>query len=205
MYLCRRSHCARSYCKYQQLLNSTVSAIAVTVAVVAATTAAPIYLLEEGCLPCLGTEASYGRGRGVGKGWRRVTSSVPSTITVQEAISFPTLLTLLFFLFLSSSLSPSLSSSFSVRCFVVQLYGNCSLTNRLNPLFSLRGEDNHPADETHGNESFDLTSFVDRSSHPPSAPLFQAKFPPSVTFRFTLRISLLCELLTEAVESTFDA
>lgn len=68
MYLCRRSHCARSYCKYRQLLNSTVSAIAVTVAVVAATTAAAIYLLEESCLPCLGTKASYGRGKGAAKG-----------------------------------------------------------------------------------------------------------------------------------------
>lgn len=43
MYLCRRSHCARSYCKYRQLLNSTVSAIAVTVAVVAATMARQPY------------------------------------------------------------------------------------------------------------------------------------------------------------------
>lgn len=36
-------------------------------------------------------------------------------------------------------------SAASARGFVAQLYGNCSLTNRLNPLFSLRGEDNHPA------------------------------------------------------------
>lgn len=45
MYLCRRFHCARSYCKYRQLLNSTVSTIAVTV--VAGTKAAAIYLFEE--------------------------------------------------------------------------------------------------------------------------------------------------------------
>lgn len=28
VYLCRRSHCARTYCKYRQLLSPTVSAIA---------------------------------------------------------------------------------------------------------------------------------------------------------------------------------
>lgn len=49
-------------------------------------------------------------------------------------------------LFHFSSPTPSLSLSplALARCFVAQLYGNCSLTNRLNPLFSFQGEDNHP-------------------------------------------------------------
>lgn len=50
----------------------------------------------------------------------------------------------LLFHFSSPTPSFSLSPLALARCFVAQLYGNCSLTNRLNPLFSFQGEDNHP-------------------------------------------------------------
>ena len=65
---------------------------------------------------------------------------------------------------------------------VAQLYGNCSLTNRLNPLFSFQGEDNHPL---RTNQSFDLPSFVDplRPTSQP-APVFDlpSGFPRLVDY-----------------------
>lgn len=69
----------------------------------------------------------------------------------------------------SSSLSLSLFPSALTRCFVAQLYGNCSLTNRLNPLFSFQGEDNHPPRTS---QFFDLPFFVDPFR--PTQPFFLA-------------------------------
>ena len=95
------------------------------------------------------------------------------------------------------SISPSLSLSLALflptpclclflclsrLLLVAQLYGNCSLTNRLNPLFSSQGEDNHPP---RANQSFDLPSFVDPLS-PTShlAPVFDlpSGFPRLVDY-----------------------
>lgn len=99
-------------------------------------------------------------------------SAEPSTGTIQGTISF-------------SNLPPfHRAQPFSpyalARSSVAQVYGNCSLTNRLNPLFSLRGEDNHPPRTS---QSFDPPSFV--GSLCPTHPTFI----PRACFRFTVWIS----------------
>lgn len=76
---------------------------------------------------------------------------------------------LLLILPLPLSLSLSFFPSALTRCFVAQLYGNCSLTNRLNPLFSFQGEDNHPPRTS---QFFDLPFFVDPFR--PTQPFFLA-------------------------------